>query len=38
MLNEWQEFLDYTGPVTYTGNKSKDTPTWADLPSKHSGV
>lgn len=25
MLNEWQEFLDYTGPVTYTGNKSKDT-------------
>jgi hypothetical protein len=25
MLNEWQEFLDYTEPVTYTGNKSKDT-------------
>jgi len=25
MLNEWQEFLDYTRPVTYTGNKSKDT-------------
>ena len=25
MLNEWQEFLDYTGTVTYTGNKSKDT-------------
>ena len=25
MLNEWQEFLDYTGAVTYTGNKSKDT-------------
>ena len=25
MLNELQEFLDYTGPVTYTGNKSKDT-------------
>ena len=25
MLNEWQEFLDYTVPVTYTGNKSKDT-------------
>ena len=25
MLNEWQEFLDYTGTVTYTGNKNKDT-------------
>lgn len=25
MLNELQEFLDYTGPVTYTGNKSTDT-------------
>lgn len=25
MLNEWQEFLDYTGAVTYTGNKNSDT-------------
>ena len=24
MLKEWLEFLDYTGTVTYTGNKSKD--------------
>ena len=34
MLNEWQEFLDYTGAVTYTGNKSKDTSYMGRLPSK----
>ena len=27
MLNEWQEFLDYTGPVTYKADGKKDT-TW----------
>lgn len=27
MLNEWQEFLDYTGPVTYRAENKKDT-TW----------
>lgn len=25
MLNEWQEFLDYTGPVTYKTDGKKDT-------------
>ena len=25
MLNEWQEFLDYTGPVTYKADGKKDT-------------
>ncbi len=25
MLNEWQEFLDYTGPVTYKAGSKKDT-------------
>lgn len=25
MLNEWQEFLDYTGPVVYQANSKKDT-------------
>ena len=25
MLNEWQEFLDYTGPVTYKADSKKDT-------------
>ena len=27
MLNEWQEFLDYTGPMTYKADREKDT-TW----------
>ena len=27
MLNEWQEFLDYTGPVAYKADGKKDT-TW----------
>lgn len=27
MLNEWQEFLDYTGPVVYKADSKKDT-TW----------
>lgn len=27
MLNEWQEFLDYTGPVVYKADGKKDT-TW----------
>ncbi len=27
MLNEWQEFLDYTGPMTYKADGKKDT-TW----------
>ncbi len=27
MLNEWQEFLDYTGPVVYKATGKKDT-TW----------
>lgn len=27
MLNEWQEFLDYTGPVIYKADGKKDT-TW----------
>ena len=27
MLNEWQEFLDYTGPVAYKADSKKDT-TW----------
>ena len=27
MLNEWKEFLDYTGPVTYQSAGKKDT-TW----------
>ena len=27
MLNEWKEFLDYTGPVTYQSTGKKDT-TW----------
>lgn len=27
MLNEWQEFLDYTGPVSYKADGKKDT-TW----------
>lgn len=27
MLNEWSEFLDYTGPVTYQSKGKKDT-TW----------
>ena len=25
MLNEWQEFLDYTGPVNYTAKSKSDT-------------
>ena len=25
MLNEWQEFLDYTGPMTYKADGKKDT-------------
>lgn len=25
MLNEWQEFLDYTGPVVYQADSKKDT-------------
>ena len=25
MLNEWQEFLDYTGPVIYKADGKKDT-------------
>ena len=25
MLNEWQEFLEYTGPVTYKADSKKDT-------------
>ena len=25
MLNEWQEFLDYTGSVTYTASRKNDT-------------
>lgn len=25
MLNEWQEFLDYTGPVSYTAKSKSDT-------------
>ena len=25
MLNEWQEFLDYTGSVTYTAARKNDT-------------
>lgn len=25
MLNEWQEFLDYTGPVVYKADSKKDT-------------
>ena len=27
MLNEWQEFLDYTKPVVYRASGKKDT-TW----------
>lgn len=27
MLNEWQEFLDYTEPVKYRASSKKDT-TW----------
>lgn len=27
MLNEWQEFLDYTGPMVYKADSKKDT-TW----------
>ena len=27
MLNEWQEFLDYTGPMVYQASSKKDT-TW----------
>lgn len=25
MLNEWQEFLDYTGPMVYEADSKKDT-------------
>ena len=25
MLNEWQEFLDYTGAVSYTAKSKNDT-------------
>ena len=30
MLNEWQEFLDYTEPVAYKSDGKKDT-TWLGL-------
>ena len=36
MLNEWKEFLAYTGAVNYTARNKQDTTylaTWAALPS-----
>lgn len=38
MLNEWQEFLEYTGPVTYKADSKKIPPGWGALHSRPCGT
>ena len=38
MLNEWQEFLDYTEPVAYRASGKKDTAWLGGSPSRPCGT